>query len=286
MATQGESRAILGHLVNISMPFSRTDRVWAKICNTTDLTEEFNPDTDDIQYICDTTKTTLLKSYRPTMEINMIYQKDNKLQNYFNTKVRRLPIGSETETEYIRFNENETKFNSSNQFVGVRRDASVYFDSVGGAAEDPLSSTMILNGSGDGEVGYVQVTKTDDRIEYTWVPANTEVPYLSKIGGVKIGSYYSGVTVTLTADSKLTVEGEGGVNGGTITAQFPPPPTPTSPANEITGTTATVGPDGKWTMNITGLTAGDTYKIAFKQTVASVDSVDTMLFVFKIASPT
>lgn len=277
MATQGESRAILGHLVNISMPFSKDDRVWAKICNTTDLTEEFNPDTDDIQYICDTTKTTLLKSYRPTMEINMIYQKDNKLQNYFNTKVRRLPIGSGTETEYIRFNQNETKFNSDNEFVGVRRDASVYFDSVGGAAEDPLSSTMILNGSGDGEVGYVKVTKTGDRIEYTWVPANTEVPYLSEIGGVKIGSYYSDVEVTLT-QSKLVVKGEGGVSGGTITAQFP------STANAITGDTATVGPDGKWTMNIEGLTAGSTYKIAFKQTVNEVDSVDTMLFVFKIAS--
>lgn len=283
MATQGESRAILGHLVNISMPFSKTDRVWAKICNTTDLTEEFNPDTDDIQYICDTTKTTILKSYRPTMEINMIYQKDNKLQNYFNTKVRRLPIGSETETEYIRFNQNETKFGSSNQFVGVRRDASVYFDSVGGAAEDPLSSTMILNGSGDGEVGYVQVTETDDRIEYTWVPANTEVPYLSEIGGVKIGSYYSGVSVTLTADSKLTVKGEGGVNGGTITAQFPSTVT-------VSGNTASVNPDGTWTMDITGLTAGNTYNMALKQSVttggSTVDSVDTMLFAFKVTSPT
>lgn len=281
MATQGESRAILGHLVNISMPFSKENRVWAKICNTEDLTEEFNPDTDDIQYICDTTKTTILKSYRPTMEINMIYQKDNKLQNYFNTKVRRLPIGSETETEYIRFNENETKFNSNNEFVGVRRDASVHFDSVGGAAEDPLSSTMILNGSGDGEVGYVQVTKTGDRIEYTWVPANTEVPYLSEIGGVNIGSYYSGVTVNLTAQ-KLVVKGKGGVNGGTITAQFP------STANTISGTTASVDPDGTWTMNIEGLTAGSTYKIAFKQSVttggSTVDSVDTMLFVFKVAS--
>lgn len=280
MATQGESRAILGHLVNISMPFSRTDRVWAKICNTEDLTEKFNPDTDDIQYICDTTKTTLLKSYRPTMEINMIYQKDNRLQNYFNTKVRRLPIGSGTETEYIRFNENETKFGSSNEFVGVRRDASVHFESVGGAAKDPLSSTMTLNGSGDGEVGYVKVTKTGDQVVYTWVSANTEVPYLLKIGGVKIGSYYSGVEVTLT-QSKLTVEGEG-IKGGTITAQFP------SPANTISGTTATVNPDGTWTMNIEGLTAGNTYNMALKQSVtidgSTVDSVDTMLFVFKIAS--
>lgn len=284
MATQGESRAILGHLVNISMPFSKTDRVWAKICNTEDLTEEFNPDTDDIQYICDTTKTTILKSYRPTMEINMIYQKDNKLQNYFNTKVRRLPIGSETETEYIRFNQNETKFGSSNEFVGVRRDASVHFDSVGGAAEDPLSSTMILNGSGDGEVGYVQVTKTGDQVVYTWVSANTEVPYLSEIGGVKIGSYYSGVTVNLTGQApgqKLVVKGEGGISGGTITAQFPSTVT-------VSGTTATVSPDGTWTMDITGLTAGNTYNMALKQSVtidgSTVDSVDTMLFVFKIAS--
>lgn len=280
MATQGESRAILGHLVNISMPFSKTDRVWAKICNTEDLTEKFNPDTDDIQYICDTTKTTLLKSYRPTMEINMIYQKDNKLQNYFNTKVRRLPIGSGTETEYIRFNENETKFNSNNQFVGVRRDASVHFDSVGGAAKDPLSSTMILNGSGDGEVGYVQVTGTGDQVVYTWVPANTEVPYLSKIGGVKIGSYYSGVEVTLT-QSKLVVEGKGGVNEGTITAQFPSTVT-------VSGNTASVNPDGTWTMDITGLTAGNTYNMALKQSVtidgSTVDSVDTMLFVFKVVS--
>ena len=46
MGVQPESRAILGHLLNVSMPFSKddNDRVWALICNTEELEESFDPD--------------------------------------------------------------------------------------------------------------------------------------------------------------------------------------------------------------------------------------------------
>lgn len=270
-----ELRATLGHLLNVSMPFSKTNRVWSLICNTQDLTEEFDPDTDEVQYVCETTKTKLLKAYDISTEIEMDYQKDNKIQEYYNLMLRTMPTGSQTQTEYIRFNKNETMFGTANQFIGVRRDASVYLGSIGGSGDEVLKSNMTINGIGQGEVGYVTVTNTGGVITYTWTAAPTIVPYVSTIGGVDMNGYYPGVEVSLDS-SKLVITGSGGVVGATVTALFE------SPA-AVTDNTTTVSADGTWTMSVSGLSAG-TYNLALKQTASTIDSVTTHLFKVKIPS--
>lgn len=270
-----ELRATLGHLLNVSMPFSKTNRVWALICNTTDLTEEFEPDTDDVQYVCETTKTKLLKAYDISMEVEMDYQKDNKIQEYYNLMLRAMPTGSQTQTEYIRFNKNETMFGTSNQFIGVRRDASVYLNSIGGSGDDVLKNQMTINGIGSGEVGYVTVTNTGSVVTYTWTAAPTIVPYVSTIGGVDMNGYYPGVEVMTTISKSLVITGNGGVVGATITAIF-------ENAGTIGGNTTTVSSDGSWTMSITGLNINNTYNFALKQTASGVDSVTTNMFKVKL----
>lgn len=271
-----ELRATLGHLLNVSMPFSKTNRVWALICNTTDLTENFEPDTDDVQYVCETTKTKLLKAYDISMEVEMDYQKDNKIQEYYNLMLRLMPTGAQTQTEYIRFNKNETMFGTSNQFIGVRRDASVYLNSIGGSGDEVLKNQMTINGIGQGEVGYVTVTSTGTVINYTWTSAPTIVPYVSTIGGVDMNGYYSGVEVPLSTNT-LVITGSGGVVGATVTAIFESSAT-------VTDNTDTVAADGTWSMAVSGLSAGNSYNFAFKQTATSVDSVTTHLYNVKIAS--
>ena len=271
-----ELRATLGHLLNVSMPFSKTNRVWSLICNTQDLTEEFEPDTDDVQYVCETTKTKLLKAYDISTEIEMDYQKDNKIQEYYNLMLRTMPTGSQTQTEYIRFNKNETMFGTANQFIGVRRDASVYLGSIGGSGDEVLKSNMTINGIGQGEVGYVTVTNTGGVITYTWTAAPTIVPYVSTIGGVDMNGYYPGAGVMSTIAQGLVITGNGGVVGATVTALFE------ESAGTISGNTATVQADGSWTMSVTGLTVNNTYNFALKQTASGVDSVTTHMFKVKL----
>ncbi len=277
MGVQPESRAILGHLLNVSMPFSKddNDRVWALICNTEELEESFDPDTEELHYICETTTTTTLKAYNISMELNMLYQKDNRIQDYYNIMLRTMPVGADNRSEYIRFNKDETIFNTNNQFIGVRRDATVYLSSIGGAADDNgLQASMTINGEGEGEVGYVTVTNTGNITTYSWTPANTKIPYIKTIGGVSQAGYYPGVSVTLSTNS-LVITGSGGIPNGTITAI-------TESGTTLTGNTANVSANGTWTMSLGGLTADNTYNLAFKQTVNEVDSVTTKAYTVKV----
>lgn len=277
MGVQPESRAILGHLLNVSMPFSKddNDRVWALICNTEELEESFDPDTEELHYICETTTTTTLKAYNISMELNMLYQKDNRIQDYYNIMLRTMPVGADNRSEYIRFNKDETMFNTNNQFIGVRRDATVYLSSIGGAADDNgLQASMTINGEGEGEVGYVTVTNTGSITTYSWTPANTKIPYIKTIGGVSQAGYYPGVSVTLSTNS-LVITGSGGIPNGTITAI-------TESGTTLTGNTADVSANGTWTMSLGGLTADNTYNLAFKQTVNEVDSVTTKAYTVKV----
>lgn len=285
MSNPAESRAILGHLINVSMPFSKENPIWVKVCSTEELDEKFNPDTDDIQYICDTTKTTILKGYKPELEIKMLYQKNNLLQNYFNTKVRKLPLGAENKIEYIRFNKDETKYGTENEFIGVRREATVYFESLGGSAKDPLASVMKLYGAGDGEVGYIKVEDTGNSVKYTWETANLDIPTVSTIGGVDITTYYQNnlPEVELTTDTtpKLVITGKGTVNA-TVKATFNETSANDDPTPTPDPRTPQVGPDGIWRMEVPSLTRGKIYTTAFWQELSGGKSVTTNMFKFKI----
>lgn len=189
MAGQPEKRSTLGHLLNVSMPFSTTEPVWRLICKgVSELNEEFNPDTDEQQFICEDVKTTILKTYAPSFEVSMGYQKDELIQYYFDVMSRRLPTGEKTNIEYIRFNKNNTIYGTINQFIGVKYKGNVYFNSVGGSGDEYLTSVMTISATGNPEVGYVSVTNTGDGATYTWNKANIEIPF------VNLFRYTSGTT--------------------------------------------------------------------------------------------
>lgn len=200
MAGQPEKRSTLGHLLNVSMPFDKDNPVWRLICKgVTELEEEFNPDTDDQQFICDDVKSTILKTYAPSFEISMGYQKDDLLQYYFDVMSRRLPTGEKTNIEYIRFNKNETMFGTSNQFIGVRWNANIRFDSIGGSGDDYLTAGMTVAATGTPEVGYVSVADTGNGVVYEWHKADVDVPFVLNINGITMGGYYAGIPVNNTS---------------------------------------------------------------------------------------
>jgi len=291
MAGQPEKRSTLGHLLNVSMPFSNTEPVWRLICKgVSELTEEFNPDTDDQQFICEDVKTTILKTYAPSFEVSMGYQKDDLIQYYFDVMSRRLPTGEKTKIEYIRFNKNETMFGTNNQFIGVKFQANVYFSSVGGAGDDYLTSVMNVSATGNPEVGYVLVTDTGNGYLYTWTAANVEVPFVTSFEYMNgstpetksIADYYISNAIDIPSGvSTLTVRGKGEKNNYIELKS----------SGDLTGSDQQVSESGNWSMNIT-LTGNGEKNIAFIQKdsngLNAKQSVTTQSFNIKLPeeSPT
>lgn len=285
MAGQPEKRSTLGHLLNVSMPFDKVNPVWRLICKgVSELEEEFNPDTDEQQYICEDVKTTILKTYAPSFEISMGYQKDELIQYYFDVMSRRLPTGEKTNIEYIRFNKNETMFGTSTQFIGVRWNANIRFESIGGAGDDYLTSAMTVSATGSPEVGYVNVEDTGNGPNYTWVPANVEVPFVtsftytdssSQEQTLTMNKYYTGYPIY---GSSFVIKGKGvaehtiefkGENGSGLSANDEP-----------------VDASGNWqmTVNIGGNAYGlKNFAFIQKKTASPTNkSVTTKMYTFKL----
>ena len=279
MGVPSEKRAQLVHLLNVSTPYSYDNPDFEILCNgIEELNEEFDADDNDIQYICETTKTRVISSYTVSMDISMGYTQNNKIQNWFNNKVRILPTGTELEVDYIRFNKLEPIFGTSNKFIGVRRKATGYPTSIGGSATDPLGCNFTLAGAGDAKVGIVTITANTWGNTYTWDDATTSLPYVSTIGTVDIKNYYSGVTVTATDNTKANVAITGtGIPSATI--KF------IDKEGNENSTDATVGPNGAWSLTVPRAqmsVSGDIYTIAFKQNSNGVSSVTTVPLKFKI----
>lgn len=280
MGSPAEKRAQLVHLLNVSSPYSYDIPDFEILCNgIEELTENFEAEDDDIQYICETTTTRVISGYTVSMDIEMGYTQNNKIQNWFNQKVRILPTGSELETDYIRFNKLEPIFGTSNEFIGVRRKAVGYPTSIGGAATDPLGCNLTLAGAGDAKVGIVTITVNTWGNTYSWADATTSLPYVSEIGGITMANYYAGVTVTASDNpaTEVTVSGSG-VPGATISY--------IKDGGTASSTTATVGSGGAWSVDLTlselAVDSNSIYSVAFKQTVSGMDSVTTVPLKFKV----
>lgn len=306
MATTPQTRSTLKHILNVSMPFvsddgtgvaNNPDVVWVPICDgITELTEEFNPDTDEVQYICDDKKTTILKSYAPSMEIEMGYQKGSELQEYFDVMSRSLPIGDKkNDIEYIRYNKNEPYPGSTNKFVGVLRGGTVQFSSIGGSAEDPLGSTMTINSRPTDQssetVGYVTVSEGDASTpKYVWTAANTEIPYLKKYLTKKaaedayeekgLSTYIPGSTEITVKSNKFQLKG---TSNGAAQKKVKLISTNTSIIAN-TQTTATIQDDGTWTLEVTVVGNGDaSFALQIIDSTGDTElSVATKIYKFKI----
>lgn len=173
MSKSPEIRSKLKHLINVSE--SSGDDDYALVNEgVTELTEEFNPDTDTIQYVADENKTTVIKSYAPSISITMSIVKDDKVNKYLRKKIDELPLGDKADTSYIRFNVMDVKSGGDNEYVAYKREAIISVDSIGGSAEDYLGASLTLNGKGNATKGTLKVTKgSDGKVTYTFTADET-----------------------------------------------------------------------------------------------------------------
>ena len=150
MGKPAESRSLLGHLINVSMPYDYTNPDWALFCQgITELTENCEPYTEEIQYICENTKTTNVKGFTVGFDLEIAYIKGEKVQRWANHIVRVPATGADTACDYIRFNKDEIMYGTNNQFIGVRRKATVYPNSIGGSADESLKTSLHVSASSD-----------------------------------------------------------------------------------------------------------------------------------------
>ena len=218
MGTPAEHRSLLAHLINVRTPYSYETPRFVLMCEgITELTEELEPDPEDIQYICEKTKTTNVKSYSKKLEVDMTYVKDNEIINYANYLLRTMPVGQKAAGDYVRLNKDELMYSTADSYIAIRQRATVYPESIGGSAEDPLHSKFSMGSAGDQVVGYITINNSSGYTTYSWTQANLEVPYVTKIGDISIEDFYKNMTIQADADdhTKITFKLQG-INGSTI----------------------------------------------------------------------
>lgn len=256
MGMPAEARELVAHFLNVSYPYSYSTPKFALIGDgVEELNEEFEADEEDIQYIHEKTKTRNVKGYTVGFDIELKYIKNNELQIYANRMIRKPPTGFETKSDYIRINKDEPMYGTSNAYIGVRRQATVYPESIGGSADDSLNSSLHISGNTEPEVGYVTFsTDGNGNTTYTWTSANGETPIIT--------SPINGQVIT---DSSVTVNGTG-VQGATIRVYYG--------IGDVNSVTGTVGASGEWSVEIPSSSFDSNNAIiAAKQTVSGVDSV-------------
>lgn len=230
MGTPAEARELVAHFLNVSYPYSYSSPKFALIGDgVEELNEEFEADEEDIQYIHEKTKTRNVKGYAVGFDIELKYIKDNELQIYANRMIRKPPTGLDTKGDYIRINKDEPMFGVSNAYIGVRRQATVYPESIGGSADDSLGSSIHVSGNTEPEAGYVTITvNSDNTISYDWTSAPLTVPIIT-----------SPERNSTISSSSATITGTG-IAGATVSIYY-------GAENPVS---TTVGDGGVWTTSI------------------------------------
>ncbi len=253
MGKPAESRSLLGHLINVSYPYNYSSPEWELFCQgITELTETFEADTEDVQYICEITKTTNVKGFTVGFDLEIAYVKGEKCQRWVNRIVRVPPTGAATSCDYIRFNKDEIMYGTSNQFIGVRRKAIVYPNSIGGAANESLKTSVHISGTSDPQVGYITVDSSGETPVFSWTPATTEVPIIK-----------TPTENSILSGENVTVSGLG-IVGATIVVYY---------GQGKSTNPVTVNESGVWTTTISSQNLDTNVKIAAIQSINGMSSV-------------
>lgn len=129
-----------------------------------ELTEEFNPETEETHYIGDKNGTTTLKRYAMTVPLTMEYIHDDEVCKLIRDKAMKMSTGSDADVEYIRFSLLDgtgagTDGIKDSPYTAYKYNASISVSSMGGAGEDYLGIEAQINLRGDPIEGTMTVTK-------------------------------------------------------------------------------------------------------------------------------
>lgn len=151
-------RHLLAHFVDIKMDTSYEASDYHLLGEgISSLTEEFNAEEETEQWINQENGTTDLKSYTPSIEVEMqdVDQEDTALVEWVNKMIDTLPTGKAAVTSYIRVRLS----GKGPTYPAVRRQCAVMVGGTGGDAGGNVTNTITLGGRGDGEAGTFNATE-------------------------------------------------------------------------------------------------------------------------------
>lgn len=149
-------RHLLKHFVDISMDKTLANTDYHLIGEgVASLTEEMNAEEETEQWINQENGTTDLKSYTPSITIEMqdVDQEDTDLIDWIDGLVDTLPTGSSAVSSYVRVRIK----GSGPSYPAVQRKCVVTVGNTGGDAGSNVTNTITLGGRGDGIKGTFNV---------------------------------------------------------------------------------------------------------------------------------
>lgn len=185
MSITPQKRNTIKHLINTSSPFSEGNPIWSLVNEgVTELTESFNPDTDDLQYIDEEQKTTTVKSYAPSLSLSAVMVSGDPVNTWIRDKIYELPTGEKADCEYIRFNILDEIPGKSKVYKAIRKKAVVSVESTGGSAGDTAEMEITISGKGDPIKGEIDYTNPHNPIFTAGdASSNKTIKFTVKSGG-------------------------------------------------------------------------------------------------------
>lgn len=143
-----------------------------------ELTEEFNPETEETHYIGDKQGTTTLKRYAMTVPLTMEYVNDDEVCKFIRNIAMTMPTGSDADVEYIRFSLLDgtgagTNGIKDSPYTAYKYNASISVSSMGGAGEDYLGIEAQINLRGDPTKGKIAIATQGNTKTYAFTADGT-----------------------------------------------------------------------------------------------------------------
>lgn len=150
-----------------SLMGGKTPKIVAMGDGYKEITEDWGPNTESVQYVNMKSASNAVKGYALSMSPERVYLSD-EMQTAIDTMFKTFPTGEKCETYYYRFYKTDLT-----DGVGdcIRVPVTVCPSSTGGAGGDTLTSSVQINGNGDVELGTITISSEDGT--YSWT-AKTE----------------------------------------------------------------------------------------------------------------
>lgn len=177
MATPSQRRA-LQHALEFEPVGGSGKSIHLISQGVSELTEEFNPETEETHYIGDQYGTTTLKRYAMTVPLTMEYVYDDEVCKYIRNIAMTMPTGGDADVDYIRFSLLDgtgagTDGIKDSPYTAYKYKASISISSMGGAGEDYLGIEAQINLRGDPTKGKIAITTQGDTKTYAFTADGT-----------------------------------------------------------------------------------------------------------------